>query len=253
MDREKFIDLLRSYRDGKLSEEDVLSSILKLINYDSLKVRIDGLRELRRGYPETVFCLKKTPEQALKAFEKVFENHGRVLATKATAEHYHEIKKKFPEAEFFKESGIIRLGGSKEKAGYVPVVAAGTSDYPVCEEAYLTLDFLGSNSEMLIDVGVSGIHRLEAVLDKIQKANCVIVCAGMEGALPSLVAGISPVPVIGVPTSVGYGASFGGITPLLAMLNSCAEGLAVVNIDNGFGAAVFAHMVNMLAEKGSTK
>lgn len=249
MNRERFFEILKSFRQGELGEEEVYRSLIKLMSCENLRVKVDGLRELRKGYPETVFCLRKTPSEAAEAFAMVYERNGKALATRATPSHYEEIRRRFPDAEYFPDSGIIRLGGSSRKSGYVPVVAAGTSDYPVCEEAYLTLDFLGSKTEMVLDVGVAGIHRLEKVVDHLTRARCVIVVAGMEGALPSLVAGLSPVPVVGVPTSVGYGTSFGGIAPLLAMLNSCAEGLAVVNIDNGFGAAVFAHMVNTLAER----
>lgn len=246
MNKEKLKHLLESYRRGEIDEEVFIRTVSADIVIEDLIIKIDSLREIRRGYPETVFCLRKTPEQAAGAFLEIYRRHGRALATKATEEHYKAIRENVAEAEFFPSSGVIRAGGSEEKIGYVPVISAGSSDVPVCEEAYITLDFLGSSSEMVTDVGVAGIHRLEAVIPHLKRASCAIVVAGMEGALPGVIAGISPVPVIGVPTSVGYGVSFGGIAPLLTMLNSCAEGLTVVNIDNGFGAAVTAHMINSL-------
>lgn len=248
MKKKRLLELLKKYREGILDAESVVQEIINSAVYEDLTENIDGLRELRKGLPETVFCLKKTPEQALRAFKKVYEAYGMALGTKASKEQYELVSKHFPEAEYFPESGIIKLGGAAEKFGYVPVVAAGSSDYPVAEEAHLTLDFLGSKSEVVIDVGVAGVHRLKKVFPHLEKANCVIVIAGMEGALPGLIAGFSPVPVIGVPASTGYGVSFGGLSALLTMLNSCAEGLAVVNIDNGFGAAVLAHMINRLVE-----
>lgn len=251
MNEEKLLEIFQKYKAGLLGEKEFIEKIKASIVKEALNVKIDGLRELRKGYPETVFCLRKTPEQAKLAFEKVFEAYGKAMATKAKKEHYEAIKEIFPKAEFYPESGVIRLIEKEEKkVGFVPVFGAGTSDYPVCEEALLTLDFLGSNTEMVLDVGVAGIHRLASAYELLRKANCAIVVAGMEGALPSLIAGIAPVPVIGVPTSVGYGTSFNGLTALFSMLNSCAEGLVVVNIDNGFGAAVAAHMINLLAVEG---
>jgi len=248
MKRERLEELLKKYREGELDAESVVREIISSAIYEDLTENIDGLRELRKRLPETIFCLKKTPEQVLRAFKRVYEAYGMALGTKARKEQYELLSKHFPEAEFYPESGIIKLGGAVEKLGYVPVVAAGSSDYTIAEEAQLTLEFLGSRSEIVIDVGVAGIHRLKKVFPHLEKANCVIVIAGMEGALPGLIAGFSPVPVIGVPASTGYGTSFGGLSALLTMLNSCAEGLAVVNIDNGFGAAVLAHMINRLVE-----
>ncbi|MCX7831804.1 MAG: nickel pincer cofactor biosynthesis protein LarB [Actinobacteria bacterium] len=251
MNYEKLTELLKKFKEGELSEEEVVGAINKLLSYESIEIKIDGLRELRKGLPETVFCLRKTPKQAAKAFKKLYEINGRALATKASKEHFEEIKEEVSSARYFPASGVIIADEEeKERLGYVTVIGAGSSDYPVCEEAHLTLGFLGSESFLVLDVGVAGVHRLNSALEHIEKSNCLIVVAGMEGALPSLIAGFSPVPVIGVPTSVGYGVSFGGVAPLLAMLNSCAEGLSVVNIDNGFGAAVSAHLINMLAVKG---
>lgn len=248
MNKDLVLELIKKFNSGELTIDEFIHELNRRFVISELELKIDGLREIRKGYPETIFCLRKTPEQARKAFLKVYEVYGRALATKANPEHYKAISSAVPNAEFYPKSGVIRAHRKpNEKLGYVPVIGAGTSDYPVCEEAFLTLDFLGTRSEIILDVGVAGIHRLNSVIDKLKVANAVVVVAGMEGALPSLIAGISPAPVVGVPTSVGYGVSFGGIAPLLTMLNSCAEGLAVVNIDNGFGAGVFAHMINMKA------
>jgi NCAIR mutase (PurE)-related protein len=254
MKKDLVLERIKKFNSGELTIDEFVHELNRRFVISEFDVKIDGLREIRKGYPETVFCLRKTPDQARDAFLKIYEAHGRALATKAGPEHYEAISSAVPEAEFYPQSGIVRaLGKPYEKLGYVPVIGAGTSDFPVCEEAFLTLDFLGTRSEIILDVGVAGVHRLSSVIEKLKEANAVVVVAGMEGALPSLIAGISPAPVVGVPTSVGYGVSFGGIAPLLSMLNSCAEGLAVVNIDNGFGAAVFAHMINMKAVRRDDK
>lgn len=242
--------LIEDYAEGKISLEDFVFEISTRSIVEGLNVKIDGLRELRKGYPETVFCLNKTPEQAREAFIKIYEKTGRVLGTKANKEQYLAVQSAIDGVRFYELSGVLVIDENPpEKIGYVPVIGAGASDYPVCEEAFLALEFFGSRSKIITDVGVAGIHRLEKIIEDIKEANCLIVVAGMEGALASLIAGISPVPVVGVPVSTGYGTSFGGLTALFSMLNSCAEGLAVVNIDNGLGAATFAHTVNRLCRR----
>ncbi len=242
--------LIEDYAEGKISLEDFVFEISTRSIVEGLNIKIDGLRELRKGYPETVFCLNKTPEQVREAFIKIYEKTGRALGTKANKEQYLAVQSVIEGVRFYDLSGVLVIDENPpEKIGYVPVIGAGASDYPVCEEAFLSLEFFGSRSKIITDVGVAGIHRLEKIIEDIKEANCLIVVAGMEGALASLIAGISPVPVVGVPVSTGYGTSFGGLTALFSMLNSCAEGLAVVNIDNGFGAATFAHTVNRLCRR----
>jgi NCAIR mutase (PurE)-related protein len=211
------------------------------LNYASL----DYQREQRRGFPEVVYGAGKTPAQLGEIMERLAARHeGNILATRCTAEHYEAVKKRLPLASFDTVSRLIYLRRDEKVRGLVAVLAAGTSDLPVAEEAALTATLLGAQVERLYDVGVSGLHRLLARTDLLQKAKAVVVAAGMEGALASVAGGLTAAPVIAVPTSVGYGASFGGLAALLAMLNSCCCGVAVVNIDNGFGAGYMAAVIN---------
>ncbi len=217
---------------------------------------LDHQRAERTGVPEVVFCQGKTTEQITGILARILEREGRVLATRVSAEQMAAISSLFPDAV---SSGLARVvvidrrplpgeeaaaaGSQQHGSPYVAVVTAGTSDLPVSEEAALTLEFLGARVERVNDVGVAGLHRLLHRREVLQTARAVIAVAGMEGALPSVIGGLVACPVIAVPTSVGYGASFGGLAALLAMLNSCAPGVAVVNIDNGFGAAVHAYKI----------
>ena len=227
------------------------SEIMKDSSYIDLEyAKLDISREERTGHPEVVFCQGKKEEHLIGIFRKLYEECGRVLGTRATASQFEAVKKEFPEAVFDETSGIIILGDKVEGKGLIAVCTAGTSDIPVSEEAALTAEFFGNNVSRFYDVGVSGIHRLLDVIDDIRKANVVIAVAGMEGALPSVIGGLVEVPVIAVPTSVGYGASFEGVTALLSMMNSCANGISVVNIDNGYGAGYTASRINHLAVKG---
>ncbi len=205
---------------------------------------IDSHRHLRRGAPEVIFCQGKTPEQAAGIFSTM-SKQGSVMATRADEGHWRAVKAKCSSAVYYKQARIITGKAlSRKKTGrYVAVVTAGTSDIPVAEEAALTAEMLGCRVERLWDVGVAGIHRLFHKIKTLQEASAIVVAAGMEGALPSVVSGLVAVPVIAVPTSVGYGASFSGLAALLAMLNSCSPGVAVVNIDNGFGAGYLASMI----------
>jgi NCAIR mutase (PurE)-related protein len=204
--------------------------------------RVDTDRRNRRGFPEVIFCAGKLPQQVLSIARALLEADGAVLGTRANAEHYNAVAAEFPEARFDDVSRCITIIRRPMPAlpGAVAVVCAGTSDIPVAEEAAVTLETFGCTVDRISDVGVAGIHRLLAVRDRLEACNAIIVAAGMEGALPSAVAGLVSKPVIAVPTSVGYGASFGGIAALLGMLNSCGSGVTVVNIDNGFGAAYAA-------------
>ncbi len=208
--------------------------------------RVDNHRSLRRGFPEVVFGKGKTTEQIVRISQKIIAHDGILLVTHVDAPAFRRLKKLYPGVKFNAKARIISYRKNKPalKKGTVLIVTAGTADLPVAFEARATLEIMGNKSELLCDVGVAGIHRLLDKQDTLEKANVIIVIAGMEGALASVVSGLVSIPVIAVPTSIGYGASFGGIAPLLTMMNSCSPGIAVVNIDNGFGAAYFASLIN---------
>jgi NCAIR mutase (PurE)-related protein len=210
--------------------------------------RVDTDRKARRGFPEVIFCAGKLPEQVLHISRALLETDNVVLGTRATREHFDAVVAEIPEAIFHGAARCISIIREPMPAlpGKVAVVCAGTSDIPVAEEAAVTLETFGCTVDRISDVGVAGIHRLLAVRDRLEASNAVIVAAGMEGALPSAVAGLISKPIIAVPTSIGYGASFGGIAALLGMLNSCGSGVTVVNIDNGFGAAYAAATISRL-------
>ena len=210
--------------------------------------KLDMHRKVRSGFAEVIFCSGKADDHLLNIFEKLLNEDGEVFGTRASKHQYELIKSKFPQVCYDELSHILRIEKeNKKKSGKIAICTAGTADIPVAEEAALTAEYFGSHVDRIYDVGVSGIHRLFSKLDVIQSANCVIAVAGMEGALASVVGGLVDRPVIAVPTSIGYGASFGGISALLTMLNSCANGIAVVNIDNGFGAGFMATQINRLA------
>ncbi len=239
-------DLLEKVRSGKIRVEEALEK-LKVLPYQDLGfAKIDTHRELRRNYPEIIFCPGKTPEQIAHIAEQMWENKSTVMAVRANREVYQAIKNSLPEARYYEKAKIAVLGERKEKVSShtILVVSAGTADMPVAEEAAVTAEIMNNKVDRLYDVGVAGIHRLFDNKGKIFSANVLVVVAGMEGALPSVVGGLVSKPVIAVPTSVGYGASFKGVSALLAMLNSCAPGIAVVNIDNGFGAGYMASLIN---------
>lgn len=248
MDKGKLEKLLSQVQSGEMSIEQALEK-LSVLPYDDLGfARLDLHRDLRTGIPEIIFCQGKTIPQVTSIFERLYQHHARVMGTRATPEMAAAVKERFPEAQFDPSSRLITINAEKiqafdEKSPYILVACAGTSDLPVAEEAAQTAEFLGSRVLRSYDVGVAGIHRLLGNLDLIRGASVIISVAGMEGALTSVIGGLASCPVIGVPTSVGYGASFNGLAALLAMLNSCATGVAVVNIDNGFGAGVFAHKI----------
>ncbi|WP_233231621.1 nickel pincer cofactor biosynthesis protein LarB [Tichowtungia aerotolerans] len=211
--------------------------------------KIDNHRPVRRGFPEAVFCEGKTPDQVAQIVQKMNEGERNILATRASRQTFDAVQKLTPEAEYHESARLIVV--RKETIEPDPdrvilVVTAGTSDIPVAEEAAITAELMGHKVDRVFDVGVAGIHRLFAQHEKLSQANVLVVCAGMEGALASVVGGLVSKPVIAVPTSVGYGASFNGIAALLGMLNSCAAGVSVVNIDNGFGAGRLAGMINSM-------
>lgn len=257
MDSDKIKKLLQDVQTGQINIDQALDKLRTLPFEDIGHARIDFHRELRVGLPEVVFCQGKTNEQAVSILKKLWDNHDRVLATRVSVEMAKEIKEKIPAANYNIESRLITLAKTelakpKKTSPFVFIVTAGTSDLPVAEEAAQTLEFFGSRVERAYDVGVAGIHRILSETERLHKADVIISIAGMEGALTSVVAGLVNCPVIGLPTSVGYGASFDGLAPLLTMLNSCATGVAVVNIDNGFGAGVFAHLILKRITKGVT-
>lgn len=216
--------------------------------------KLDTGRKERTGFGEVVFCQGKRNEFLKDIFSRLFEANGEVLGTRATQEQFELVKEILPQATYDSVSRIIKVQGEKKKLiGNIAVCTAGTADIPVAEESAQTAEFFGSYVERIFDVGVSGIHRLLSQTEKLEKANVVVAIAGMEGALASVVGGLVSVPVIAVPTSVGYGANLGGISALLTMINSCANGISVVNIDNGYGAGYIATQINRLAISGSVK
>lgn len=216
--------------------------------------KLDTGRKERTGFGEVVFCQEKSDEFLKDIFSRLFEANGEVLGTRATQGQFELVKEILPQAEYDKISRTIKIQREKKNlCGNIAVCTAGTADIPVAEEAARTAEFFGSYVERIFDVGVSGIHRLLSQSEKLEKANVVVAVAGMEGALASVVGGLVSVPVIAVPTSVGYGANLGGISALLTMINSCANGISVVNIDNGYGAGYIATQINRLAVAGSVK
>jgi len=237
--------ILQDYKAGKVDLETVLAK-LKSLPYEDLGfAKIDTHRELRKGFPETIFCQGKTILQIVKILQKLPADQN-ILLTKANKTVFTAVKKIFRTAQYneLAKTIVIQRYKPKQKKGTILILTAGTSDIPVAEEAVTTAKLMGNKVETVYDVGVAGVHRLFDIKEKIFNANVIIVIAGMEGALASIVGGLASKPVIAVPTSVGYGASFHGIAPLLTMLNCCAEGVVVVNIDNGFGAGYFASIIN---------
>ena len=243
--------LLNAVKNGEVTIEEAENELKKLPDEDLGFAKLDHHRSLRSGFPEVIFCQGKTSEQIVKIFERFIAADAKVLATRASEQQYEEVRKAVPDAVYLKTPRLITYQLEKnEGIGKVAVCTAGTSDIPVAEEAACVAEFFGANVERFYDVGVAGIHRLLAVAPQIREANVVIAIAGMEGALASVIGGLVDKPVIAVPTSVGYGANFGGLSALLTMLNSCAEGISVVNIDNGFGAGYLAAQINRLIVKG---
>lgn len=252
MNEETLRALLQEIQQQELSIEDGIER-LKVLPYDDLGfAKLDYHRNLRQGFPEVIYCAGKTTEQVAVIAEKLAERGGgNILATRAKAEVYEAVLERIPDAEYHSLARLIMIRrGKQEERGNILVLSAGTSDLPVAEEAAITAEMMGNHVERVYDTGVAGIHRLLSQTDKLRKARVIIVVAGMEGALASVVGGLVDKPVIAVPTSVGYGASFGGLAALLAMLNSCASGVSVVNIDNGFGAGYQASLINRLGENG---
>ncbi len=241
--------LLDRFRDGKIPRAKVLHAFQAAPVADLGFAQVDTHRALRKNFPEVIFGAGKTPEQVVKIAAKLLEHGQQVLVTRITADHARALRKKFKRTVHHTLARCVTIEKKTlpKRAGFIAVVCAGTSDLPVAEEAAVTVEVMGNRVERIHDIGVAGLHRMLARMETIQEANVIIAVAGMEGALPSVVAGLVSKPVIAVPTSVGYGASFGGVAALLAMLNSCASGVTVVNIDNGFGAGYAASQINSLA------
>jgi NCAIR mutase (PurE)-related protein len=240
--------LLNKVREGTISVDEALE-VLRSFPYTDLGfAKIDHHREIRTGYPEIVYCAGKTTEQVREIFRVMIEKENNVFGTRASKDMYDAVRNISPEAVYYAEARIISVQKKKPDTpkSKIAVITAGTSDIPVAEEAAVTAELLGNNVIRIYDAGVAGIHRLVDKLPEIRSCRVIIVIAGMEGALASVVGGLIDKPVIAVPTSVGYGASFGGISALLAMLTSCSSGVTVVNIDNGFGAGFSASMINRM-------
>ena len=241
--------LLERFRAGKASVDEVVRAFQAAPLADLGFAQVDLHRALRKNFPEVIFGAGKSPAQVLAIATKLVEREQHVLVTRITLAHARMLKKRFRRAVFHEAARCITIETTPraKRPGSIAVLCAGTSDLPVAEEAAVTAEIMGNNVERIYDVGVAGLHRLLRRLEDIQRANVVVAVAGMEGALPSVVAGLVSRPVIAVPTSIGYGANFGGIAALLAMLNSCGSGVTVVNIDNGFGAGYAASQINALA------
>jgi hypothetical protein len=247
---DRAIQLLEKFRSGKVSLQDALAAFQAPPVADLGFAQVDAHRALRKGFAEVIYCASKTSAQIAKITAKILESEDRVLLTRLAADQAAFVRKKFKAAKYHEAARCITIETRPlpKRPGVIAVLAAGTSDLPVAEEACVTADIMGNTVERIYDVGVAGLHRLLNKLEAIRRANVVIVVAGMEGALPSVVSGLVSRPVIAVPTSVGYGANFAGLTPLLSMLNSCSSGVTVVNIDNGFGAGYAASQINELAK-----
>lgn len=248
MDAESLHKLLQQVKSGRVTPDEAVTRLRHMPFEDLGFAKIDHHRRLRAGMPEVIFAQGKTPSQVAKIFKGMAAQGGNVLATRATRDHFRAVKKIARKAEYHDLARAITLqqDATLHGKGTIVVISAGTSDIPVAEEALVTAEIMGNTVAHLYDVGVAGIHRLLHNRKILDDARVVIVCAGMEGALPSVVGGLVRTPVIAVPTSVGYGASFDGLAALLGMLNSCASNVSVVNIDNGFGAGYVASMINRL-------
>jgi len=254
MQAEQLRELLEQVRAGDASVEEAIEKLRHLPFEDLGFAHIDHHRQIRQGFPEVIYCPGKTTEQIVKIFENLAEKGNNVLATRAERHVFEAVAatKKFPTVRYDEPARAIVLEqkGLEPSASVIPILTAGTADIPVAAEAKVTAEIMGQRTELICDVGVAGLHRLLGHTQKLQNANVIIVVAGMEGALASVVGGLVSCPVIAVPTSIGTGTSFGGLSALLTMLNSCASGVVVVNIDNGFSAGVTAALINRKIEQG---
>lgn len=240
-------EILEQVKTGALSVEEAERYFKKQPFEELGYAKLDSHREIRSGFPEVVFCSKKEDDYLVSIYQKLYEANGEVLGTRASSHQYEIVRAVLPQVTYDEVSHILKIEkADKKRRGKIAVCTAGTADIPVAEEAAQTAEYFGSYVERIYDVGVSGLHRLLTKLSTIQEANCVVAVAGMEGALASVIGGLVSRPVIAVPTSVGYGASMNGLSALLTMINSCANGVSVVNIDNGYGAGYIATQINRL-------
>lgn len=246
MDKSKLENLLKQYKNSEIGLDEVIEIFRRMPVENLGFANVDHHRSIRNGFPEVIFGQGKTPEHIEKISASILERSSKLLITRTNRDAYDHIIKIFPDAVYHDVCNAItvRRDDNDNRIGKIAIVTAGTSDIPVAEEAAITADIMGSNVDRLYDVGVAGIHRVLNNIELLQQANVIVCVAGMEGALPSVVGGLVNAPVIAVPTSIGYGASFGGIAALLGMLNSCASNVTVVNIDNGFGAGYVASLIN---------
>lgn len=251
MNKEDIKSLLTKVKNGEVDVDQAASSLKDLPFKDLGFAKVDNHRSLRNGFPEVIYCEGKSLDEIEGIVEEMLKHDNNILASRANKEIYERIKKIAPEAEYHERPEMIFIQRQplNKTESKILVVSGGTSDIPVAEEAVVTAEALGNTVERLYDVGVAGVHRLLGNLDKLKEAEVIITVAGMEGALASVVGGLVDKPVIAVPTSVGYGANFGGVSALLTMINSCASGIGVVNIDNGFGAAYLASTILLQIEK----
>ena len=241
-------EILEKVKQGEITIEEAEKYFKREPFEEMGYAKLDMHREVRSGFPEVIFCSGKADEHLVQIVKKLYEKNGEVFGTRASAHQYEVLKESFPQIQYDSLSHILKIEGQKrEQKGLIAVCTAGTADIPVAEEAAQTAEYFGSRVERIYDVGVSGIHRLLSRIEVIQEANCIVAVAGMKGALASVLGGLVDKPVIGVPTSVGYGASFHGLSALLTMINSCANGIATVNIDNGYGAGYISTQINRLA------
>lgn len=243
-------EVLEKFKQGEISIEEA-ENYFRRAPFDEMGyAKLDMHRKMRSGFPEVIFCSGKADEHLLPIVERLYEANGEVFGTRASQRQYDMLKENFPEIQYDPISHIIKIEKEKKEGeGLIAVCTAGTADIPVAEEAAQTAEYFGAKVQRIYDVGVAGIHRLFSRLDTIQSANCVVAVAGMEGALASVLGGLVDKPVIAVPTSVGYGASMNGLSALLTMINSCANGIATVNIDNGYGAGYIATQINRMGVK----
>lgn len=241
--------LLQAVKDGKMDIQEA-KELLARAPYEELGfAKLDSHRAVRTGFAEVVYCENKADDFLVEIFSRLFSDNGEVMGTRCSEKQYQLLKKRLPELTYDPISRIVKIEQPKKRVGLIAVCTAGTADIAVAEECAQTAEFFGQNVERFYDIGVSGIHRLLSKVDRLQKANCVVAVAGMEGALASVIGGLVANPVIAVPTSVGYGANFHGLSALLTMINSCSNGVATVNIDNGFGAGFLASQINRLATR----
>ena len=246
--------ILNDFKKGQISLEEAQKQIKESGFSEMGFAKIDLDRQKRTGFAEVIFCPRKADAHLVQIYHRLYEKTGEAFGTRASEHQAELILRECPNATYDPLSRILKITNQeKPKIGRIAVCTAGTADLPVAEEASQTAEFFGSRVDRHFDIGISGLHRLLSRIEELEKANCVIAVAGMEGALPSVLGGLLSVPIIALPTSVGYGANFNGLSALLAMLNSCANGVSVVNIDNGFGAGYIATEINRLAETGSVK